>query len=218
MYRTLVLLGALAIMAVPYVSAQTATGPYVAGELGIGLQTDDLVDGAALGGSLGYRFPGGLLIVGTYLFAGTDYYYFEAGPGWQQAPSWGEVPSGGSSGDWLFYRQRHVIGIAAGLSGSVGPVGIFGTGGLLLNALSLSDAEEYYPEFSEAAEQSSIASGRVLATTAVRAGVSYPAQGAFAGTLSYLVNFDRIDDTTTTSYFRRNSLIILGFSFQAGSR
>jgi len=219
MYRILVLLGALAIMAAPRLAAQTAKGPFIAGELGIGLQTDDLVDGTALGGSLGYRFPSGLLLVGTYLFAGTDYYYFEASPGWQQAPSWADVPNGGSSSnDWLFYRQRHVVGLAAGLSGSAGPVGIFGTAGLMLNVLSLSDAEDYYPEFSQAAEQSSIAGGRVLATTAVRAGVSYPAEGTVAGTLSYMVNFDRIEDATTTSYFRRNSLIIVGVSFQVEGR
>ena len=88
----------------------------------------------------------------------------------------------------------------------------------MLNVLSLSDAEDYYPEFSQAAEQSSIAGGRVLATTAVRAGVSYPAEGTFAGTLSYMVNFDRIEDATTTSYFRRNSLIIVGVSFQVEGR
>jgi len=219
MYRVLVLLGALGVMAVPRVTAQTASGAFISGELGIGLETDDLVDGIALGGSVGYRFPRGLLLMGTYLFAGTDYYYFEEGTGWQKSPSWADVPNGGSSSnDWLFYRQRHVVGLAAGLSGSVGPVGVFGTGGVLLNVLSLSDAEDYYPDFSTAAEQSSIAGGRVLATTAIRAGISYPAEGTVAGTLSYMVNFDRIDDTTTTSYFQRNSLIIVGVSFQAGGR
>ncbi|MFW5695243.1 MAG: hypothetical protein ACOCYB_08735 [Alkalispirochaeta sp.] len=219
MHRMLLLLGALGVMATPCATAQTAGGPFIAGEIGIGLETDDLVDGSAMGGSLGYRFPGGLLLVGSYLFAGTDFYYFESGSGWQQAPSWSDVPDGGSSrGDWLFYRQRHVVGLAAGLSGSVGPVGVFGTGGLMLNVVSLSDAEDYYPEFRDTAEESSIAGGRTLATTAVRAGLSYPAQGTFAGTLSWMVNFERIDDATTASYFRRNSLVILGISIQVGGQ
>ncbi|MEX2443925.1 MAG: hypothetical protein WD492_09990 [Alkalispirochaeta sp.] len=217
MDRRLVLIGALTVVTALGAAAQTAGGLFLAGEVGIGIETDDLVDGSALGGSLGYRFPGGLLLVGSYLFAGTDFYYFEADSGWQQAPSWSEVPSGGSRrGDWIFYRQRHVVGMSAGLSGRVGPVGVFGTGGLMLNVVSLSDAEDYYPEFTEAAEESSIAGGRTLTTTTVRAGLVYPARGSFAGTLSWMVNFDRIADAATPSYFQRNSLVVIGVSIQAG--
>lgn len=217
MHRMLVMCAILIAIWVPDTFAQTVDGPFLAGEIGIGLETDDLVGGSAIGGSLGYRFPRGLLIIGNYLYTGTDYYYFESDTGWQQAASWSDVPSGTiSQGDWIFYRRRHVIGLGAGLSGRLGPVGAFGTAGLMLNIVAVSDAEEYYPEFRDVAENSSIVGGRTLATTALRAGLVYPAEGSVAGTLSWLVNFDSIEDAGSTSYFRRNSLILIGVSFQAG--
>jgi hypothetical protein len=217
MLRIWGIVGVLTLAWVPWVSAQTVSGPFLAGEVGIGLETDDLVDGSSIGGSLGYRFSGGLLLVGNYLYAGTNFYYFENGAGWRHAPTWSAVPSGSSSrSDWIFYRRRHVIGFGAGLSGRLGPVGVFGTAGLMLNVVAVSEAEEYYPEFRDAAEESSIAGGRTLATTALRGGLTYPAHGSVAGTLSWMVNFDSIEEADSTAYFRRNSLILLGVSVQAG--
>lgn len=217
MHRLFGLVGILTLLWAPEATAQTAHGTFLAGEVGIGLETDDLVDGSSIGGSLGYRFSGGLLLIGNYLYTGTDFYYFESDSGWQRAATWSAVPSGPSTrSDWIFYRRRHVIGLGAGLSGSLGPVGVFGTAGLMLNIVAVSEAEEYYPEFRDAAEESSIAGGRTLATTALRGGVTYPAHGSVAGTLSWMVNFESIEDTDSTSYFRRNSVVLLGVSVQAG--
>lgn len=217
MYRILIGMAAFTLVWVAATPAQTADGPFLSGEIGIGLETDDLVDGSSIGASLGHRFSGGFLLVGNYLYTGTDYYFFESDAGWRQAASWSEVPNGSSSqGDWIFYRRRHVIGLTGGLSGRLGPVGAFGVAGIMLNIVALSEAEEYYPEFRDAAEQSSIAGGRTLATPAFRAGLTYPAEGALAGTLSWMVNFDSIEEADSTSYFRRNSMILLGVSIQAG--
>jgi hypothetical protein len=199
------------------VAGQTADGFFIAAEAGIGLQTDDLFTESAVGGSLGYRFDGGLLLLGEYLYAGTDFYYFAGTDGWRQAESWSDVP-GGSSGrsDWLFYRRRHVIGITAGLSGRVARLGVFATAGILFNAITLSDAADFYPEFAAEAERSSIGTGRVLTTTALRGGLTYPAEGAVAATASWLVSFERPEGDNPAVYIRRSSIILLGVVFQAG--
>jgi len=57
------------------------------------LDSDDLVTESAVGGALGYRFDGGLLLLGEYLYAGTDFYYYDGGDGWRQAESWSDVPA-----------------------------------------------------------------------------------------------------------------------------
>jgi hypothetical protein len=209
----------LVLLAAPAstVRAQTADGFFIAAEAGIGLQTDDLLTESAIGGALGYRFDGGLLLLGEYLYAGTDFYHYVSGDGWQQAESWSDVPSGSSGrSDWIFYRRRHVIGFSAGLSGRVARLGLFATGGILLNAITLSDAAKFYPEFAAEAERSSIGSGRVLTTTALRGGLTYPADGAVAATGSWLVSFERPDGDNPVVYVRRSSVILLGVVFQAG--
>jgi hypothetical protein len=86
----------------------------------------------------------------------------------------------------------------------------------MLNAITLPDAAEFYPEFAAEAERSSIDTGRVLTTTALRGGLTYPAEGAVAATAAWLVNFERPDGENPVVYVRRSSVILLGVSLQAG--
>lgn len=208
------------LILVPFRSseAQTADGMFLAGTVGFSLQPDDLIGGAAVGGQLGFRFPGSLLLFGEYLYAGTDYYYYDSdNTRWTMATGWSEVPSRSTSRrDWLFYRTRHAVGVAAGLSGAYARIGAFGAAGLMLSFVNLSDAQDHYPEFTAAAEQSSIVDGRVLLTTTLRAGLVYPAEGLVAGQLAYMVQIENNDDAGEAQYIRRNSLIFLGLVIQSG--
>lgn len=202
-------------------ATQTRNGVFLAGTLAFALQPeDDLVDNTAIGAQIGYRFPGGLLILGEYLYTGTDYYYYDQDKRrWTMATGWSDVPSGPSSrSDWLFYRDRHAVGLAAGLSGRFAGVGLFTAAGFMLSIIDLSDAEDTYPDFAAAAEQSSIGDDRVLFSTTLRGGLVFPAESALAGQLAYVVQLDRDDDFGETRYFRRNSLIYLGVTIQHGGR
>ncbi len=213
-----------AIGTVEDVHAQTADGLYINGSVALAMQPDDLIGGAAVGGQVGFRFPGSLLLVGEYLYAGTDYYYYDSSQGeWTMAAGWSDVPSGSSSrDDWLFYRSRHIVGAAIGASGRVGQpgspyrIGLFGTAGFMLSIVDISDAEDYYPEFAEAAQSSSIGDSQVLFTTTLRGGLVYPAESTFAGQLAYLVQLERSDDFGEEHYFRRNSLLYLGVTVHLG--
>lgn len=195
---------------------QTATGPYVAFTGAIPLQPDDLIGNAAFGGQIGFRGPGGFLLLGEYLYAGKDFYFYD-GSSWKMAASWLDLPSGSSSrGDWLFYRERHVVGLAAGFAGAFGQVGVFGAGGIMFNVVTLPEATDYYPEFEEAATRSSIGNSSVLFTTSLRAGVVYPARSPVAGHVAVLAQLEPSEQLGETRYYRRNTMFLVGMAFQIG--
>jgi hypothetical protein len=200
--------------------AQTATGPWIAGELAFSMESNDVVDGVLVGGQVGFRSPGGLIFLGEYLFAGTDYYYYTASDGWLLAPDWSSVPSGSSSrSDWLFYRQRHLVGLAAGLSGSILDVGLFAAGGFSLTLISLSEAADFYPEFAESASQSSLGARRVQVRPSVRAGVTWPAQSVIAGQLTWLVTVPPEAERRALEdrgWLRASSIITIGVVLHLG--
>jgi hypothetical protein len=196
--------------------AQTATGPYAAITGVISGQPDDLIGNAAFGGQIGYRTPTGFLLLGEYLYAGKDYYFYEDSS-WKLAASWPDVPSGSTSrSDWIFYRERHAVGIAAGFSGAVHRVGLFGAGGLMFNIVTLSEGADYYPDFEKAATQSSIGDSTVLFTTTLRGGIVYPARSPVAGHLALMMQLEASDQLDDSRYYRRNTFILLGMSFQLG--
>lgn len=210
-------------------AAQTADGLFTAGTVAFSLQPDDLIRSAAIGGQLGYRMPRGVLLMGEYLYAGKDFYYYDSSNRrWTMATGWPEVPSGSSSrSDWIFYRTRHIVGFALGGSGAplaayshaAGPLsrlGLYGAVGFMLSIISVSEAEDTYPEFGKEAESSSIGDSRVLFTTTFRGGLVYPARSPVAGKLAYLVQLERNDDFGQEQYIRRNSLIFLGITLQPG--
>jgi hypothetical protein len=210
-------------------AAQTADGLFTAGTVAFSLQPDDLIRSAAIGGQLGYRMPRGVLLLGEYLYADKDFYYYDSSAKrWTMATGWPEVPSGSSSrSDWIFYRTRHIVGFALGGSGTplathtvaAGPLsrlGLYGAVGIMLSIISVSEAEETYPEFGKEAGASSIGESRVLFTTTFRGGIVYPAQSPIAGKLAYLVQLERNDDFGQEQYIRRNSLIFLGMTLQPG--
>lgn len=212
----LALAAIVAFVGVAPVAAQSATGAFLSGQVGIALQTDDLIGGSAVGAALGFRFPGGLLLAMDYLFAGTDFYYWDGGS-WIQAAGWSEVPDNGvGRSDWNFYRRRHALGLGGGLSGEAGPLGLFATGGILIGIIELSDAAEFYPEFRDAAAVSSLGASTVIVDPVLRAGLQFPARGAVSGTLAWMVTFDREPAADAGRYVQRNSLLLLGVSFQQG--
>mgnify|MGYP006287002573 CR=1 FL=1 len=198
------------------IAEQTASGPYLAITGAGSIQPDDLVGNAAFGGPVGYRGGGGFLVLGEYVYAGKDFYYHD-GSDWTIAASWPDVPSGSSSrSEWIFYRERHAVGIAAGGSGAVGRLGLFGAGGFMLNIVSLSSAAEYYPEFEQTAIQSSIGDSTALLTATLRGGVVYPARSSVAGLLAAMVQLEPSDQLGNTRYYRRNTLVFVGITFQLG--
>ncbi|MFW6388010.1 MAG: hypothetical protein ACOC0B_01925 [bacterium] len=202
------------------VEAQTAPGGYGAGILGFGIRTDDLVESAALGVQGGYRSSGGVLFMGEYLYLGRDFYYFDFDDEriWKRADSWSSVPSPEADiNDWLFTRSRHMLGAAAGFSGVFGPAGLYGAGGLALSWLSVSDAEDEYPEFGEAARQSSLGDSGVLVTPTIRGGMVVPANSVIAAQVSYMLMLERGDDSSELGYVRRNSLLYIGLVVQPGA-
>lgn len=197
-------------------AAQSASGAFLTGQVGLGLRTDDLISGSAVGAAFGFRFPAGLVLAMDYLYAGTDFYYWDGGS-WIQAAGWADVPDNGvGRADWNFYRRRHAVGLAGGISGQAGPLGLFATAGLLLGIIELSDAAEFYPEFRDAARVSSIGSSTVVVDPVLRAGLQFPARGAVSGTLAWMVTFDREPAADTGRYVQRNSLLLLGISLQQG--
>lgn len=209
-----------ALASIASVEAQTAPGGYGAGILAFGIQTDDLVESAALGLQGGYRSPGGLLFMGEYLYLGRDFYYFDFDDErvWRRAESWSDVPSGENDLDeWLFTRSRNMLGAAVGFAGEFGPIGLYGAGGLAMSWLSVSDAEEEYPEFGDAARKSSIGDGSVLLTPTLRGGMVAPANSLVAAQVSYMLMLERADDSTEFGYIRRNSLLYLGLVIQPGA-
>lgn len=197
-------------------TAQTAPGPYAAITGAISAQPDDLIGNAAFGGQLGFRAPTGFLVIGEYLYAGKDFYFYE-GSSWKMAASWSDVPSGSTSqSDWIFYRERHAVGVAAGFSGAIYRVGLFGAGGFMFNIVTLSEGADFYPEFEKAATQSSIGDSMVLFTTTLRGGIVYPARSPVAGHLALMVQLEPSDQLDDSRYYRRNTFILLGMSFQLG--
>ena len=212
---TIVIIATLASTA-QLVDAQTRSGLFFGGNVAVASNPDDLIGTAAVGGHIGVRFPLGLVLLGEYLYAGKDFFFFDSGAGeWSKPVAWRDVPSGDSSrGDWLFYRRRHVVGGSAGVGFSVGDLGIYSTIGILLNIVDLSDAADSYPAFREAATESSIDNGNVLRSTAFRVGLVYPAQSLIAGQLSYVLIFGRDDLPDEDEYIRRNGLLMLGVVIQ----
>lgn len=214
----LIALGLMGILCGKTLDAQTRTGPFLGADLAIAGNPDDLFGSAAIGADIGFRTPLGLVFLGEYLFAGTDFYYFDSADGeWSKPVSWSEVPSGNTSrGDWLFYRRRHVLGGSVGLGYHVQDLGFYSTIGFLLNILDLSPAAENYPAFEEAATRSSIGYSTVEASTVFRVGLVYPAQSIVAGRLSYLFLFQRDDIPGESGYITRNGLLMLSVVFQPG--
>lgn len=199
-------------------TAQTKTGPFLGASVAIASNPDDLMGSAAIGGQLGFRSPLGIFLLGEYLFAGTDFYYFDSGRGeWSKPVSWSEVPAGNASrSDWQFYRRRHVLGGSVGLGYHVRDLGFYSAIGLLFNIIDLSSAAESYPAFEAAATESSIDSGTVEASTVFRIGLVYPARSFIAGSISYLLVFQRGDLPGEEGYVQRNGLIMLGVVLQPG--
>jgi hypothetical protein len=196
--------------------AQTATGLYAALTGAVTSRPDELVGNGAVGGQVGFRMNPGWFFFGEYLYAGKDFYYPD-GSDWKMAASWRDVPSGSASrGDWVFYRERHAVGLGGGLSGAVGPVGLFGAAGLMFNIVSLSDAADYYPEFQEAATTSSIGDSTVLFSTTLRAGVVWPPDSPFAGHGAVMVQLEPSDQAGDEGYLQRNTYFIFGVVFQTG--
>lgn len=214
--RLLSLIVGIAVSITGVVPGQTASGVFITGEIGLAPAPDDFVGEAALGGMLGYRTGGGILFGLEYLWAGTDYYYFDDDR-WLRAPGWSAVPAGTTAREnWLFFRDRHVVGLSAGLSGSFWLVGVYATGGILLNLITMSEAAEFYPEFAAAATETAYGPATLIATGSARVGIVIPAEGAIAGTAAWMVGFDRPDTVGTPGYFRRNSLFFIGVTVQAG--
>ncbi|MFA7566396.1 MAG: hypothetical protein WCY01_05165 [Alkalispirochaeta sp.] len=208
--------GFMSIATAPGIYAQTATGIYAAFTGAITAQPDDLVDSGVIGGQLGYRAPGSWFVFGEYLYAGKDFYYFEKSE-WHMSASWLDVPSGSvSRNDWIFYRDRHAVGLAGGLSGAIGEVGFFGAAGVMLNLVLLSDAADSYPEFEQAATRSSIGESTVLFTTTFRGGVVWPAHAPVAGQAAVMVQLEPTRQSGDTGYLRRNTYFFLGVVFQTG--
>ncbi|MFP4179748.1 MAG: hypothetical protein ACLFSA_06795 [Spirochaetaceae bacterium] len=211
-------LSVMSLSAVQPAAAQSAEGVFVGGVTTAALQPDDLIGSSGVGVQAGFRSPSGILFLGEYIYTGKDYYYPDA-EGWKKAASWSEVPSGSdvSRDEWIFYRTRHVLGGAAGFSAAVDQIGLFGAAGLTFNIIALAEAKDYYPEFGDAAKESSIGDGTVLMTTNLRAGLVFPAEGPIAGQLSYMMMFEPVGETAgEQTYIRRNSLIYLGVSLQLG--
>lgn len=203
------------VVAIP---AQTTTGPFLGATLAIPSNPDDLMGSAAVGGHLGFRSPLGLFLLGEYLYAGTDFYYFDSGRGaWSKPVSWSEVPAGDASrSDWQFYRRRHILGGSLGLGYHLRDLGFYSAIGVLLNILDPSPAAESYPAFKEAASESSIDGGTVELSSVFRLGLVYPARSLVAGSISYLLVFRRDDLPGEDGYVRRNGLLMLGVVLQPG--
>lgn len=211
-------LSLMALLAVQPAAAQSAEGVFISGVGTTAMQPDDLIGSSGVGVQAGFRSPSGLLFLGEYYYTGKDYYYPDDG-GWKKAASWTEVPlsSEVSRDEYIFYRTRHVLGGAVGFSAAVDQIGLFGAAGLTFNILALSEARDYYPEFVDAAKESSIGDGMVLMTTNLRAGLVFPAEGPIAGQLAYMLMFENAGETAgNQTYIRRNSLIYLGVSLQVG--
>ncbi|MFO7848939.1 MAG: hypothetical protein R6V67_03160 [Spirochaetia bacterium] len=216
-------LSVMSLLTAQPAAAQSAEGVFISGVGTTALQPDDLIGNAGLGVQAGFRFSSGLLFMGEYLYTGKDYYYydFEGNKRWEKAASWSDVPlsSDVSRDEYIFYRTRHVLGGAAGFSAAVDQIGLFGAAGLTFNIIALADAADNYPEFEEAAVESSIGNGTVLMTTNLRAGLVFPAEGPIAGQLAYMVMFEGDGDTAgEQTYIRRNSLIYLGVSLHLGGK
>ncbi|TVQ21918.1 MAG: hypothetical protein EA383_16330 [Spirochaetaceae bacterium] len=212
----------LMVCGVPQLSAQTVSGAYVGATVAGRPVPDDVFGSFAVGLQGGYRFPAGLFLSGEYMYAGRDYYYFDfdGDRSWKQAASWSDVPSGdASASEWLFFRERHILGVAAGLAVPVGQVGLFGAAGFSISIIDLSDAEDNYPEFADAARESSIGSGTAEVSPSLRAGITFPASSLVSAQLSYGVVFRQEigDDVAAGAYLWRNGLISVAVVLNVGA-
>ena len=212
----------LTALGVSQLSAQTVTGGYVGATVAGRPVPDDVFGSFAAGLLGGYRFPGGLFLSGEYMYAGRDYYYFDfdGDRSWKQAASWPEVPSGDvPPSEWLFFRERHILGVAAGIAVPLGPVGLFGAPGFSISIIDLSDAQHDYPEFADAARESSIGSGTAEISPSLRAGIVLPASSLVSAQLSYGVVFRQEidDDDAAGAYLWRNGLISVAVVLNIGA-
>ena len=178
--------------------AQTSTGFTISFRGGVPDPQNVFVDRGVVGGMVGYRTANALLFAFDYLYIGKDYYYFENGS-WSDGVGWSDVPSGESSrSDWIFYRSRQLISPSVGLSGPVGPVGLYATVGVNLTFVVLSDARSAYPGFSKAADTSP-----TKLMPVARGGVRWPARSLFGFQIEY-------------SWSREDALLMFGACFDSG--
>lgn len=209
---------AVLLCAAPGLEAQTRTGPFVGATFALVDRPDELAGDAAFGGHIGIRSPLGLVVMGEYLYAGKDFYYFDsANARWSGPVRWSQVPSGESSrSDWQFYRRRHVVGGSVGLSYPLGRLGLYSTAGIMINIVEPSDVADSYPAFKDAVTSSSLGEGPVFASYAFRFGAVYPARALIAGQVSYAVSFRNGDLGDNDRYIRSNDLFLVGFVIQPG--
>jgi len=152
-------------------AAQTNTGFSASIRAGIPDPGNSFIDRAFVGALIGYRSSFGLLGTLAYYYTGADYYDYSSA-GWNESTD--------VEDDWIFSRHRHTLAPSVGLSGVIGPVGLYATVGLQLNFISLSDAADYYPEFAAAADTRPAELDRVL-----RAGIRWPGDSLFGLQVEY---------------------------------
>ena len=213
-----IMIVAVLLCTAPELDAQTRTGPFVGGTFALVDRPDELAGDVALGGYIGIRNSFGLVLMGEYLYAGKDFYYFDsASSSWSGPVRWSQVPSGESSrSEWQFYRRRHVVGGSVGLSYPFGRLGLYSTAGIMLNIVDPSDVADSYPAFKDAVNAPSLGDGPVFASYAFRFGAVYPARALIAGQFAYVASFRNGDLGDNDRYIRSNDLFLIGFVIQPG--